>query len=67
MLILEREYNERICIGEGIEICIVAIKPGRVKIGIECSKEIPVDRKEVRLAKRAEQEARREKLLGGET
>ncbi|HHY37385.1 MAG TPA: carbon storage regulator CsrA [Clostridia bacterium] len=47
MLVLTRRVNERIIIGEDIEIVVVDIRGEQVKIGIEAPKDTRVYRKEV--------------------
>ena len=47
MLVLKRKTGESIIIGEDIEIKVVDIGDGRVKIGIEAPKNIEIMRKEV--------------------
>ncbi|HUV08053.1 MAG TPA: carbon storage regulator CsrA [Spirochaetia bacterium] len=47
MLILARKTNEKIMIGDQIEIAIIDIKGDQVKIGINAPKEIKVYRQEV--------------------
>lgn len=47
MLILTRKRNERIMIGDSIEVIVVDIKGEQVQIGINAPKEIPVHRREV--------------------
>jgi carbon storage regulator len=47
MLILSRRVDERIMIGEEIEISVVDIKGDQVKIGISAPRNIKVYRKEV--------------------
>ncbi len=47
MLVLSRKCNEVIMIGDDIEITIVDIRGGKVRVGINAPKEIPVHRKEV--------------------
>lgn len=47
MLVLKRKTGESIIIGEDIEIKVVDIGDGRVKIGIEAPKSIEIMRKEV--------------------
>ena len=47
MLVLSRKKNERIVIAGVIEIVVVDVGGGEVKLGIECPKEIPVHRSEV--------------------
>jgi carbon storage regulator len=47
MLILSRHVNERILIGEDIEVFIVDIKGDQVKIGIKAPRDVRVYRQEV--------------------
>lgn len=47
MLVLSRRENEVICIGSDIRITICRINPGKVRVGIECPRAIPVNREEV--------------------
>ncbi|MEK6935902.1 MAG: carbon storage regulator CsrA [Nanoarchaeota archaeon] len=47
MLVLSRQKNESIIIGDNIEIIIVDVRGGKVKLGITAPKNISVHRKEV--------------------
>lgn len=47
MLVLNRKINESIILDDGIEIKILEIVDGKVKIGIEAPKEVTILRKEV--------------------
>lgn len=47
MLILTRKRNERIMIGDNIEVVIVDIRGEQVQLGINAPKEVPVHRREV--------------------
>ena len=47
MLILSRKVNERIMIGEEIEVSIVEIRGDQVKLGIVAPKTVKVFRREV--------------------
>lgn len=47
MLVLARKINERIMIGDDIEVSIVDIRGDSVKLGIEAPKAVKVYRKEV--------------------
>jgi carbon storage regulator len=47
MLVLSRQKDESIMIGDNVEITIVDIRGNKVRLGITASKEIPVHRREV--------------------
>ncbi len=47
MLVLSRKINERIQIGDGIEVAVLRVAGGRVKLGISAPDHITVRRKEV--------------------
>jgi len=47
MLVLARKRGERIHIGDNIVITIVEIDRGRVRIGVEAPRDIPVFRQEL--------------------
>ena len=49
MLILTRKKGESIIINENIEINILELSDGKVKIGIEAPKNISIHRKEIYL------------------
>ena len=48
LLILTRRSNERIFIGEGIVLSVLAIEGNRVKLGIDAPKDVSILREEVR-------------------
>jgi carbon storage regulator len=48
MLVLTRKMNERIFIGDNIQITVVAIRGNHVRLGIEAPPEIVVLRDELR-------------------
>jgi carbon storage regulator len=50
MLVLSRQPNETIVIGETIRVTVVAIRPDHVQIGIEAPREVAVHREETRRA-----------------
>jgi carbon storage regulator len=50
MLILSRKENESIIIDENIEIKILEIEEGKVRIGIDAPKDIDIFRKELYLS-----------------
>jgi carbon storage regulator len=47
MLVLSRKRDEQIMIAENIVITVVEIRGGKVRLGIEAPKDVPVHRKEV--------------------
>ncbi len=47
MLVLSRYKDESIMIGQDIEIVIVDVRNGKVRLGINAPRHIPVHRKEV--------------------
>lgn len=57
MLILSRKLNEKIVIGNEVEICIIEIKGDQVKLGVNAPKNVKVFRKEVFDAIQAENKA----------
>ena len=54
MLVLSRQKNEAIMIGDEVEIIVVDIRGDRVRLGITAPSEVPVHRKEVYEAIRSE-------------
>lgn len=59
MLVLTRKINEKIIIGNNIEVEILDITWENVKLGITAPEEIIIDREEVHIRRKAE------KLTGG--
>ena len=47
MLVLSRQKDESIMVGDDVEITIVDVRGGKVRLGITAPKSIPVHRKEV--------------------
>lgn len=47
MLVLSRQRDESIMIGDGIEVSIVDIRGDKVRLGINAPKEVPIHRKEI--------------------
>lgn len=56
MLVLSRQRDESIFIGDNIKITIVDIRGDKVRLGIEAPTEIPVHRQEVYEAIQREQQ-----------
>jgi len=47
MLVLTRKNNEQIRIADDIVLTVVRVQGGKVKLGIECPRKIPIRRNEV--------------------
>lgn len=47
MLVLSRQRDESIMIGDNIKVTIVDIRGDKVRLGIDCPTEVPVHRREV--------------------
>lgn len=56
MLILTRKVGESIMIGEDVEVKVLGLRAGQIKIGIEAPKDLKVHREEIYERIRAEQE-----------
>ena len=73
MLVLSRQRDESIMIGDNIVLTVVDIRGDKVRLGIEAPKDIPVHRQEVYDAiqreaeKTAEQQPRSEPDVSDET
>jgi len=61
MLVLSRQKDESIMIGDDVEITIVDVRGDKVRLGINAPKEIPVHRKEVYEAIQREKREAQEK------
>jgi carbon storage regulator len=47
MLVLSRKLGERICIGGDIYVNVLAIHGGKVRLGIEAPRSVPIHRQEL--------------------
>ena len=47
MLVLTRQLNKSIVIGDGIEITVIEIRGVQVRLGVSAPKDVPVHRKEI--------------------
>ena len=56
MLVLSRQKDESIMIGDDVEITIVDVRGDKVRLGINAPRNIPVHRKEIYLAIQKEKE-----------
>lgn len=53
MLVLTRKLGEVLKIGDDIELTILGISGNQVRLGINAPKDVPVDREEIYLRKKA--------------
>jgi len=60
MLVLSRQKDESIVIGDNVEITIVDVRGNKVRLGINAPKDIPVHRREVYDAIQREKQAKPE-------
>ena len=60
MLILTRKVGESIMIGDSVEVKILGLQAGQIKIGIQAPKDLKVHREEIYERIRAEQENKRQ-------
>lgn len=47
MLVLTRKLGEKICIGDGICLTVVDIDRGKVRLGVEAPRNVPIFRQEL--------------------
>ena len=66
MLVLSRQRDESIMIGDDVEITIVDVRGDKVRLGITAPKSIPVHRREVYDAIQREKAAAAEKAAAEE-
>lgn len=59
MLVLTRRVDEVICIGDNVQIKVVSIAPGVVKLGIDAPDDVTIMRKELLPAGRFDLKAKR--------
>lgn len=57
MLITRRRAGESLLIGDAIEVAVLDVSQGRVKLGVSAPSELPVDYKEWRLVKEQNRDA----------
>ena len=67
MLVLSRQKDESIMVGDNVEITIVDVRGDKVRLGISAPRSISVHRKEVYEAIQREKEAENEKIAKSET
>lgn len=57
MLVLTREKDESVMIGDDVEITVVDVRGNKVRLGFNCPRDISVHRKEIYLAIQKEKQA----------
>ena len=62
MLILQRKAGESLLIGDWIEITVLSVDSGRVRLAIEAPKSVPILRSELKAAAEVNREAAGEEL-----
>lgn len=62
MLILQRKAGESLLIGDGIEVSVLSVEAGRVRLAIEAPKTVPILRKELKNAAEVNREAAGEEV-----
>jgi len=55
MLVLSRKLGERIYIGDDVIVTVVDIDRGKIRLGIEAPKNLPIYREEIRPTARTNQ------------
>lgn len=57
MLILQRKEGESLLIGDEVEVTVLAVEAGRVRLAIQAPREVPILRSELRVAAQTNREA----------
>jgi carbon storage regulator len=47
MLVLSRKLGEKICIGDNIQITVVDVERGKIRLGIDAPRDVPIYRSEL--------------------
>ena len=48
MLVLTRKVGQKILIGENVEVTILGVSGGQIKVGVAAPRSVNVDREEIR-------------------
>ena len=62
MLILQRKAGESLMIGEEIEVSVLSVEAGRVRLAIQAPKSVPILRSELKIAAEVNREAAGEEI-----
>ena len=57
MLILQRKEGESLLIGDNVEISVLSVKAGRVRLAIQAPRSVPILRSELKVAAQTNREA----------
>ena len=60
MLILSRKVGQSVMIGDSVEVKVLGLRAGQIKIGIEAPKDLKVHRQEIYERICAEEESKRQ-------
>lgn len=62
MLILQRKEGESLLIGEEVEVTVLSVEAGRVRLAIQAPREVPILRSELKAAAQTNREAADEEI-----
>ena len=62
MLILQRKEGESLLLGENIEITVLAVEAGRVRLAVQAPRDVTILRSELRVAAEVNREAADEEV-----
>lgn len=62
MLILQRKEGESLLIGEEVEVTVLSVEAGRVRLAIQAPREVPILRSELKAAAQTNREAADEEV-----
>lgn len=62
MLILQRKEGESLLIGDEVEITVLSVEAGRVRLAIQAPRSVTILRSELKVAAQANREAADEKI-----
>ena len=63
MLILQRKEGESLLVGDEVEITVLAVEAGRVRLAIQAPRSVTILRSELKMATQTNQEAADEEVL----
>jgi carbon storage regulator len=66
MLVLSRKVGQRIHIGGGIELAVLSVHNGRVRLGLAAPRAVTIRRREIDLPSRAEEDEAAERVEPGD-